>query len=237
MSSLENSLKTCIEKELEKGIIEKVIAEQLEKSIEKSISDMFGWSGEIKKVLEAKIKSGMIPYLEAYDYSKYITKLDTVLVDVLNSCSLENKTILGNFKELIGDPIKEVKMSEILTKWAEHCEKNIDKDKIQMDCEGGYFTATISSEKVNPDWSDFSRYIVLLECEEDSDLKYEFEISKWDKYETKFSLRDVKAKEISSLRNLSDFEMFLLKVGQAGNIIELDVEDDSEDVHVEYEYN
>ncbi|NFA35142.1 hypothetical protein EXM81_18085, partial [Clostridium botulinum] len=74
MNNLENSIKDCITKEIEKGIIEKVIAEQLEKCIEKSISDMFGWNGEIKKVIENKVKSVMIPYLEDYDYSEYITK-------------------------------------------------------------------------------------------------------------------------------------------------------------------
>ena len=72
MSNLENSIKDCITKELEKGVIEKVIAEQLEKCVEKSISDMFSWGGEVKKVVEEKVKGVIIPYLESYDYSEYI---------------------------------------------------------------------------------------------------------------------------------------------------------------------
>ncbi|MGO5058520.1 hypothetical protein ACTQ4P_12030 [Clostridium sporogenes] len=71
MNNLENSIKDCITKEIEKGIIEKVIAEQLEKCIEKSINDMFSWGGDVKKVVEEKVKSVMIPYLENYDYSQY----------------------------------------------------------------------------------------------------------------------------------------------------------------------
>ena len=73
MNNLENSLKDCITKELEKGIIEKVISRKMEECIESAIKDMFGWNGEIKKVIEDKVKSVMIPYLESYDYSQYIT--------------------------------------------------------------------------------------------------------------------------------------------------------------------
>lgn len=235
MSNLENSIKDCILNEIEKGIIEKVIAEQLEKCVEKSVSDMFSWGGEVKKVVEEKIKSVMIPYLESYDYSAYILKLDSVLTDVLKSTSFENKTILTNFKELITEIPKEIKMSEILEEWAKHCERNVDKDKIDMDFEGGYVTATLETENVSSSWSDFQRIMVRLECDEDEDLKCEFEISKWKEYRANFGMSTKVLHEISSLRNLSEFDVFLLKISRGYNNIILDIEDDSVEKFIEYE--
>lgn len=235
MSNLENSIKDCITNEIEKGIIEKVIADQLEKCIEKSVSDMFSWGGEVKKVVEEKIKSVMIPYLESYDYSQYIVKLDSVLTDVLKATALENKTILTNFKELITETPKEVKMSDILEEWAKHCERNVDKDKIDMDYEGGYVTATLDTEEVSSSWSDFQRVIVRLECDEDEELKCEFEISKWKGRRENFTMDKKALHEISSLRNLSEFDVFLLKVSQGYNNIILDIENDSLEKFIEYE--
>lgn len=235
MSNLENSIKDCITNEIEKGIIEKVIADQLEKCIEKSVSDMFSWGGEVKKVVEEKIKSVMIPYLESYDYSQYIVKLDSVLTDVLKATALENKTILTNFKELITETLKGVKMSDILEEWAKHCERNVDKDKIDMDYEGGYVTATLDTEEVSSSWSDFQRVIVRLECDEDEELKCEFEISKWEGRRENFTMDKKALHEISSLRNLSEFDVFLLKVSQGYNNIILDIENDSLEKFIEYE--
>lgn len=235
MSNLENSIKDCISNEIEKGIIEKVIAEQLEKCIEKSVSDMFSWGGEVKKVVEEKIKSVMIPYLENYDYSKYIVKLDSVLTDVLKATSLENKTILTNFKELTTEIPNEIKMSDILEAWAKHCEENVDKDKLDMDYEGGYVTATLETEDVSSSWSDFQRIIVRLECEEDEELKCEFEISKWRNHRERFGMYNKSLNEISSLINLSEFDVFLLKVSQGYDNIILDIEDDSVEKFIEYE--
>lgn len=235
MSNLENSIKDCISNEIEKGIIEKVIAEQLEKCIEKSVSDMFSWGGEVKKVVEEKIKSVMIPYLENYDYSKYIVKLDSVLTDVLKATSLENKTILTNFKELTTEIPNEIKMSDILEAWAKHCEENVDKDKLDMDYEGGYVTVTLETEDVSSSWSDFQRIMVRLECEEDEELKCEFEISKWRNHRERFGMHNKSLNEISSLINLSEFDVFLLKVSQGYENIILDIEDDSVEKFIEYE--
>lgn len=235
MNNLENSIKDCISKELEKGIIENVIAGQLEKCIEKSISDMFSWSGDIKKVIEEKVKSVMIPYLENYDYSEYITKLDYVLVEVLKSSALENKKLINNFTELMTESPKEIKMSEIFKAWSEYCEKEIDKDKIEMDCEGGYLTTSFDTEKINNSWSSYDRYLVTFECEEDEELKCECEIECWkESRNEKYTLRYKGPRDINSLRYLNEFEVFLMKISQGYDNVILDVESDTEEIFIEY---
>lgn len=225
MSNLENNIKDCIANELEKGVIEKVIAEQLEKCIEKSISDMFGWSGDVKKVVEEKVKSVMIPYLESYDYSQYITKLDSVLVDVLKNTALDNKRLLENFQTLMTseDIPRTIKITDIFEKWNEYCKEEIDEDNIEMDYDGGYINTRFTAEDVSNDWSSYKTYMVVFECEEDENLKFEFSIQAWKPEDnTGFTSNYKNTGNIRSLRNLNDFEILMMRISEGYENIVVD---------------
>ncbi|WP_343342475.1 hypothetical protein [Terrisporobacter petrolearius] len=236
MSNLENNIKDCIANELEKGVIEKVIAQQLEKCIEKSISDMFGWSGDVKKVVEEKVKSVMIPYLENYDYSQYITKLDSVLVDVLKNTALDNKKLLENFKNLMTseDIPKVIKLTDIFDKWNEYCKKEIDKNDIEMDYDGGYINTRFTVEDVSNDWSSYKTYMVVFECEEDENLKFEFSIQAWKPEDNDgFTSNYENTGNIRSLRNLNDFEVLMMRISEGYKNIVVDSFEESEEVFIE----
>ncbi|OOM74554.1 hypothetical protein CLPUN_37950 [Clostridium puniceum] len=236
--NLEKSIKDCISNEIEKGVIEKVIAEKLEECVATAIKDMFGYSGEIKKVIQDKVKSVMIPYLENYDYGKYITKLDCVLVDVLKNSALENKKLLENFKELMstdGIP-NQINLTDIYNKWCEYCEKEIDKDNIEnYDYEGGYINTTLNAEEVSSNWSDYENYIVRFECEEDEELNIEFTITRWKKYDKEFHLEWKKSSDLGSLRFMNKFDMYMMNVKQSYSKINLDKECSSDEIFIEYE--
>jgi predicted Holliday junction resolvase-like endonuclease len=236
--NLENSIKDCITKELEKGIVEKVIADKLEECISSALKDMFSWGGEVKKVIEGKVKSVMIPYLENYDYSEYISKLDSVLIDVLKNSSLENKVLLENFKELMTSETlpREIKITQIYDRWCEYCKKKIDTDKVDMyDYEGGHINVTLNVEEVSSDWSDFEKHIVRFECEEDEDLNAEFMLTRWKKYDNYHRLDWNKASDLSSLRGLKEFDMYMMKLNQAYVKIQIDDECSSDEIFIEPE--
>lgn len=237
MNNLENSVKDCISKELEKGIIEKVIAEQLEKCIEKSISDMFSWGGEVKKVVEKKVKSVMIPYLESYDYSQYITKLDSVLVEVLKTSTLDNRALLKNFKSLMAsnDAPDEIKLTDIFDQWKKYCEDKIDKDDLEFDSEGAYITTSFNVEEVSESWSSYKIFMVRFECEEDENLKFEFCINSYKpNSNSKYTSTYKGVNDLSSLKNLNDFEIFIMRISEGYKNIIIDCDGDSDDVFVEY---
>ncbi|EGT3606850.1 hypothetical protein FKF97_10635 [Clostridium perfringens] len=236
MNNLETNIANCIEEELKKGVIEKVIANKLEECIESSVKDLFGWSGSIKKVIEEKIKSVMIPYLENYDYSQYITKLDHVLVEVLKNSALDNKKIVENFKELFTcDKVpKEIKITDIFKEWCEYCEKDIDKDKLDMDYEGTYITLNMNIEEVSSSWSNTKRYIVTFECEEDEELNKEFILNQWYSNGKSYIIYD-RLSDLTSLRNLGAFDMFLMRFSQSLSDVEIDKFNSSEDIYIEYE--
>lgn len=239
MNDLESSIKDCISKELEKGIIEKVLSEKLEECMASTVKDMFGWSGSVKKVIEKKIESVMIPYLENRDYSQYITKLDSVLVDVLNNTALENKVLLENFKELMTsqDVPKEIKITQLYDKWCEYCKKKIDTDKIDgYDYEGGYINTSLDVEEVSSDWSDFEKHIVRFECEEDEELNIEFMLTRWRKYDKDCHRLDFeKASDLNSLRNLKEFDVYMIKLNQAYIKVQIDDYSRRDEIFIEYE--
>ena len=225
MSNLENNIKDCIANELEKGVIEKVIAQQLEKCIESSIKDIFGWGGKVKKVVEEKVESVMIPYIENYDYSKYITKLDSVLVDVLKNTALDNKRLLQNFQTLMTseDIPKTIKLTDIFDKWNEYCKEEVDKDDIEMDYDGGYINTRFTVEDVSNDWSSYKTYMVVFECEEDENLKFEFSIQAWKPEDNDgFTSNYKNTGNIRSLRNLNDFEILMMRISEGYENIVVD---------------
>lgn len=244
MNNLENSIKDCITKELEKGVIEKVIAEQLEKCVEKSISDMFGWGGEVKKVVEEKVKGVIIPYLESYDYSDYIIKLDHVLTNVLKMTTAENKKLLENFNELMSVDvnIRSIKVSEIFDKWCEYVEENVDTDDLEVDYDDGvaYETVEVSYEFEDGEkrsWLKQENGRIIFECEKDEKMNICIEVYRWSDIhkENEWSFRFNDRCELSSLRNLDKFSLYLMSLNQAGVKIELDKTYDNEDVRPEKE--
>ncbi|WP_111937570.1 hypothetical protein [Clostridium paraputrificum] len=244
MSNLENNIKDCITKELEKGVIEKVIAEQLEKCVEKSISDMFGWGGEVKKVVEEKVKGVIIPYLESYDYSDYIIKLDHVLTNVLKMTTAENKKLLENFNELMSVDvnIRSIKVSEIFDRWCKYVAENVDTDDLEVDYDDGvaYETVEVSYEFEDGEkrsWLKQENGRIIFECEKDEKMNICIEVYRWSdihkENEWSFSFND--RCELSSLRNLDKFSLYLMSLNQAGVKIELDKTYDNEDVRPEKE--
>jgi hypothetical protein len=237
MNNLENSIKDCISKELEKGIIEKILSEKLEECISTSVKDMFSWSGEVKKVIEEKIKSVMIPYLEKHDYSQYITKLDSVLVDVLKSSALENKKLLENFKELMLPEEREViKASELFDIWTKFVAENVNTDDLKVNYDDGvsYENVGVSLEveyEEERSWSSFEGAKLIFECEHDEKMNFEIRLSRWrNRKEKSWDISYRNTHEINSLRYLSKFEVLLMKFAQNFTKIELDTDYENDEV-------
>ena len=58
--------------------VEVIVKEKFMKSLGSAIDDAFRW-GDAKKAIENKVKEVMVPYIESYDFSEYLPKLDSVL--------------------------------------------------------------------------------------------------------------------------------------------------------------
>lgn len=241
--NLENSIKDTITNKLEDGTVEKLIGEQLEKGVSNALDNLFRSYGDITRVIEEKIKSVMVPYLESYDYSQYIVKLDSVLVDVLKSSSLENKKLLTNFKDLmtVDEKNKTMKMSELYDEWIKYVEKNVSTSDLKVIYDDGvsYETVEVNFEvdyNETRDWSSFEYAVVSFECEKDKDMNFSFRMSHYKNSKDKgWDVTYDSKHDINSLRHLNKFEMLLMKLVQNNTKIIVDKDRDSDDIQPEQE--
>ncbi|HFJ9463805.1 TPA: hypothetical protein ACGW7V_002997 [Bacillus cereus] len=235
--NLENSIKDVIGKKLAEGMVEKLIEEQLEKGINNALGSLFGSYGDLTKVIEEKVKSVMVPYLENYDYSNYITKLDSVMVDVLKNSALENKKLLSNFQELmIPAAEKEIKVTDLFDKWKEHVEQNVETDGLEVDYddEPTYEYVDVRFEVVEDDdreWSSFKYATLVFECDHDEKMNFAIRLSKWKSRKGEgWDMQFDNVPDLKSLRNLNSFELLLMKMNQDRTQIILDEMDDSDSI-------
>ncbi|MGJ0847454.1 hypothetical protein ACR77J_12255 [Tissierella praeacuta] len=238
--NLENSIKDVIAKKLEDGTVEKLIAEELEKGIQKSLEELFGWRGDASKVIEEKIKSVMVPYLENYDYSKYILKLDAVLVEILQNTTLDNKEMLENFKDLmLPEERKIIKATEIFKEWQKKVAKDVDTSDLEInyDDEVSYQDVDVSLtfEELDKGYSIYDRAKLVFECE-DEDMNCEVRLKRWENDRDKnWDIEYEGVHSIASVRYLEKFQIFLMRLSQAGVKVEIDSKYEEDWVEVEAE--
>ncbi|WP_395893978.1 hypothetical protein ACH2FV_13085 [Bacillus safensis subsp. safensis] len=228
--NLEKNIKDVIAKQLENGIVEKLIAEQLKQGVSKALEDLFAsYGGEARKVIENKLKSVIVPYLETYDYSEYITKLDHVLVETIKEASFDNRTLLENFKNLmIEEKEKTIKLSDLFEKWKEYVAKKVETDGLEVEFDDGpeYEAVEVSVQiERNEDrsWSSFEYATIFFECEHDEDLNFEIPISIY-KRDKEWDINYRTSNELKSLKYLNEFEILLMRLSQNGVKLDLDIE-------------
>lgn len=221
--NLESTIKDVISQKLEDGTVEKLVAEHFEQGIVNALENLFRSYGDVTKAIEEKVKSVMVPYLEKYDYSEYLVKLDHVLVDVLKHTALENKKLLENFKDLmIPDENREIKATELYEKFAKYVANNVDTSELEVNYDDGVsyedVNVTLEFEELNERSSGSFEYgMVHLTCEEDDDLNVSIPVSRFKYSSNKENHWDIDYKtvaDLNSLRHLNDFEVFLMRLKQ-----------------------
>ena len=236
--TFEQRIQNAVMDKLNDGTFEKLIEQKLEEAIKKSLDDALGYFGDSKKLIDQKLNEVMVPVIERHDFNKYLVKLDEVLTSIINQTNLEdNKKILENFKELMREPeIKEIKISEIFERYCEHVAKNIDTGELEACCDDGepyyeHVTANMEVEHVDKHWfnSGYEDCYVKLTCDEDEDLNCQIKLYREVGKDKWSILNGADSIEINSLRNLSDFEVFLSVLQRSFVKIVLDTESETDD--------
>ena len=224
--------------------VTEIVKEKFMKALGSAIEDAFRW-GDAKHAIENKVKEVMVPYIENYDFSEYLPKLDSVLTEIVNSdFCIGNKKILENFEKLMLAPEqKEIKLTDLFEAWVKQCEKDIDKGGLDIDYDDGVSYQSVDCEmrfelEDKPSWSSCQRAVITFENEHDEKLNVEIPVSKWigdSGKEEPYTLSVYKDLMISSLRNLSDFDVLLLRLSRAGTAIIIDKELDYDCIEPEAE--
>ena len=221
-----------------------IVKEKFMKAIGGAIEDAFRW-GDAKKAIEKKVKEVMVPYIESYDFSEYLPKLDSVLTEIVNSdFCIGNKKILENFKNLMLAPEqKEIKLTDLFKSWVKQCEKDIDTDGLDIDYDDGVSYQSVDCEmrfelEDKPSWSSSQRAVITFENEHDENLNVEIPVSKWiwdSGKEEPYTISVYKDLMISNLRGLSEFDVLLIRLSRAGTAIIIDKEYDDSYIQPEEE--
>lgn len=224
--------------------VEEIVKEKFMNALENAIENAFRW-GDAKNAIEKKVKEVMVPYIEGYDFSEYLPKLDSVLTEIVNSdFCIGNKKVLENFKNLMIKPEqKEIKLTDLFNAWIKQCERDIDTDDLDIDYDDGVSYQSVECEmrfelEDKPSWSSTQRAVITFENEHDEKLNVEIPVSKWiwdSGKEEPYTLSAYKDLTISSLRNLSEFDVLLLRLSRAGTAIIIDKEYDVDYIQPEKE--
>ncbi|QUI24891.1 hypothetical protein HZI73_22450 [Vallitalea pronyensis] len=238
--NLENSIKDVITKKLEDGTIEQLVSEQLEKGVVNALDNLFRSYGDVTKTIEEKVKSVMVPYLESYDYSNYIAKLDNVLVEVLKNSALDNKKLLTNFKDLMtGSEDKTIKMSSLWEKWKDFVANNVNTDDLGVDYDDdvSYEMVDVSFDieyDTDRNWSSFEHATLVFECDQDEEMNFTIKLHRFSEFRKGGWTIDYNtAPNIKTLRHLNSFEILMMKLNQAYTKLEIDMECDNDEVQPE----
>lgn len=235
--NLEERITNAVVQKLSDGTVEELVKKNVESAIKKSLEDTFSWSGSGKKMIDEKVKEVIVPVIERHDFNQYIVKLDSILTEIINNTTLsDNQKILENFKELMKEPeIRVIKLSDIFKKYCEYVAHDVDTDNLEAYCEDGepyYDPVTANMEVEHKDrWISSSEYCrVKFSCEEDKELNKELRLyrSRDDRNWTISYVMDIFC-DINSLRNLSDFDIFLMTLRRAFVDVELDTESEYAD--------
>lgn len=234
----EKKILSILDEKLNDGTIDKIIEEKLKKGVSEALDGVFGYRGEAKEVIEGKIKEVIVPVIERHDFNQYMVKLDSCLTEIVNSTNLaDNKRILENFKSLLKEPdYKEIQISKIFEQYCEHVAQNVDTSNLEANCEDGepYYenvTASMEVEHEDKGWfkSSYDDCIVKFTCEDDEDLNCRIKLYKESNKDKWSILNYTDSIEINSLRNLSDFEIFLSVLKRGFIKIILDTESEEND--------
>jgi len=238
MENFEQKIINAVNGKLNDGTVEKLVGQYIEKGVSDALSSVFSYGGEGKKLIEKKLSETMIPAIEKHDFNQYLAKLDTVLAEIVNATNLaDNKEILKNFRGLMKEPeMKEVKLSEIFKQYCRHVAENVSTDELEACCEDGepyyeHVTAQMEVEHEDKRWfkSAYDDCVVRFICDEDENLNCQIKLYKHTNEDKLRMLNYDDSADISSLRGLSGFKVFLMTLYRAFTEIILDMESGCDD--------
>lgn len=240
MSTFEERVAKTVSEKMNDGTVEKLVADAAEKALKESIDEQFRWNGEAKKIIDEKVKAVMTEAIEHVDLNEYTVKLDTILSEIINSTNLvDNKEILGNFKELMIEPDKDViSLKDIFEKYKEYVSEsaNTSNLEINLDDETPSYQNVTADVTVEMRDSMFGgRYCDLLfKCYEDENLTKKIHLHE-SRLHGRFRITSFRGEiDLNSLRYVDKFDIFMMRLNRAFCDI-TDVMDMYDDVEVEAE--
>lgn len=230
--NLNEVFQNAIDKATEPGILQELVDAKVKQVVEDSLDRALEW-GAARKALEAKVSELLIPAIERWDVSRCNVKLETLLDDLVRESAIaERADILRRFKLLMSS--ESMPESVTATQIAEEWEKWAAED---FDCDGwrvsdGKYEEFEAYEDVLDRGNGYSwlfehatlHFHVDAAANGNNDrLNVRIPISRWHKDET-WTVDRHRDLNVSDLRNIPDFMVWVYKLALAGTPVELDID-------------
>lgn len=242
MANFDEDIKRITEEVLKDGTIEEIIRQKVIEGFEEAVKSAFNW-GDLKDAIKKRVTEVLVPFIEGYDMSAYIVKLDTVLTDIISKTSLiDNKDLLENFKSLMVIPEEKIiSVDDLFEAYKKFVAKKLECSGREVNYDDGVHYAPVevmiditSDDKRS--WSIFDYKTLDLYISEDEDqhdeLGFSLRLSRWDGSSDPKNVYDLSyacTPDINSLRYMRDFELYLVRLSRAGVKIQLKYEYDFSD--------
>ena len=225
MANFDEDIKRITDEILSDGTVDRIIREKVTDGIEKAIASSFSY-GKLEKAVKERVEQVLVPFIENYNMSAYIVKLDTVLTEIVNkSVLMDNKQMLENFQYLMKEPqITEMKLTDLFKEYKKFVARNMDTygRKVEWDESPEYeaMTAFFEFEEDRERiWSSFKYATIDFTVDEEKqqeELNRTIRLSKWDgDRKDGWEIRVDTNPNLNSLRNLDEFDLLLLKLQRA----------------------
>lgn len=202
----------AMEEQLESKETKEFIEKKAKEMIQKAIVQSFNGYKGVGDVLEEKIKETMIPMVEMFDITQHDIKLDLLLTEVINKQTKENSEILRNFKSLTQVVGKDVTIEDIVKKWVEYAEDEIDTTELEPCVDNPSSYEAVEYRLGYRKGSSNGDLIISLTCEKDPSLDKEIELYKF-KYSSipdNYKIWGVNEEfDLNSLKNLDEFNLYI----------------------------
>lgn len=242
MANFDEDIQRVTKELLEDGTIDKILREKLEAGFSEAIGKAFSW-GVLKDAIDKRVKEIMVPFIENYDMSAYLIKLDTVLSDIVNNTGLEdNKKILENFQKLMVVPTEKViTLEDLFHQYKKFVAKEIDTNGRDVNYDDGphYEPVEVMYEIVSDEDRTYSCFehksldFMISDTEDQADdLGFLISLSRYKNTSDEEGLYEMHYRNdptVKSLRYLNDFELLLIRLDRAGVKIKLDSKYDDSD--------
>lgn len=190
MANFDEDIKRITDEILSDGTVDQIIREKVTDGIEKAIASSFNY-GKLEKAVKERVEQVLDPFIENYDMSAYIVKLDTVLTEIVNkSVLMDNKQMLENFQYLMKEPqITEMKLTDLFKEYKKFVARNMDTygRKVEWDESPEYeaMTAFFEFEEDRERiWSSFKYATIDFTVDEEKqqeELNRTIRLSKWNR--------------------------------------------------------
>lgn len=222
---------------LESGDLEKNLQGYMLKAFEDAFERSLSY-GKVRDAIRSRVEEILVPYIEKYDMSAYVVKLDAILTELLEEGAVaDNRRILENFRTMTLAPQDgTIALKDIFEVYKRYVAEHVDTSELEIDYddEPSYSLVDVVAEVIpeyRPRWFDSDGKYATLYLHtgehEQEDLRFSLHLTKYS-WNDGYLMHLDKERDVTSIAKMRNFECYLMALCQ-GHVELVEADEDLED--------